>query len=201
MTNSCYIVAGGSSLKNFDWNKLNNKFVIAINRSFEVLPNANIVYFTDKLFWEHHKEKLLQHSGKLIRGILPNQIKETNCDRVEEYIFTGEEGLEIQPGKLRSGNNSTYAAINLAFLLGFTKIYLLGVDMKWGETHNRKTSHWHEGHSFYKEPEHSFNTFIKRFNTLLPSLTERGIKVINVNPDSALNIFEKKTFEEVFGND
>lgn len=199
INDKCFIVAGGPSLKDFDWTNLDNKFIIAINRSYEILPNAEVVYFTDEGFWKQHKQQLLKHSGKLIRGVLV--AGQTQEQRVEEYVFTGSEGFEIEPGKLKSGNNSTYAAINLAFHLGFKKIYLLGVDMKWGEKHNRETSHWHDGHTHYKEPESSFSLFLQRFNTIVPHLTQHGIHVINVNPDSALNTFEKKSFEEVFGNE
>lgn len=196
---TCYIVAGGPSLTNFNWSLLGpDKFVIAINRAYEVLPNAQIVYFTDKDYWKVHREKMLEHRGQLIRGAL-NPKNEEKHERVQFYRLTGPHGLETEPGCLRHGHNSTYAALNLAVVhLGFKKVYLLGVDMKWGEAGDKKTSHWHDGHRRI-DPESTYAKMKAAYDTLPPLLSKAGVQVYNVSPDSALNTFKKVTFESVFG--
>lgn len=197
---TAYIVGGGPSLKNFNWNLLGpDKFVVAINRSYEVLPNAQIIYFTDKDYWDTHKAKMLQHKGIKVRGV--RKLGETKHPDVHECLLTGERVIETKTNCLKHGRNSTYAALNLLTVhLGFREIYLLGIDMKWGKTGNKKTSHWHSGHKRI-DPETAFSGMIRNFKDLKNELDKLSVNVYNVNPDSKLNVFPKKTFEEVFGKE
>jgi hypothetical protein len=197
--NACYIVAGGPSLKDFDWNLLRGQFVIAINRSYEVLPDAQIVYFTDRDFWKVHKEAMLQHQGQLMRGALTPSKEENNLN-VTMFTLSGASGLETEPEKLRHGSNSTYAATNLAAVhLGFKRIYLLGVDMKWGVKGNKKTSHWHDGHQRI-DSETTYKNMIKNWETIVDPLKDINVEVWNANPDSALECFPKCTLERALAN-
>lgn len=184
----------------FNWSKLDGKFVVAINRAYEVLPNAQIVYFTDKDYWQRHKTEMLKHKGQLIRGAL-NPAREEQHPRVQFYKLTGKNGFDRKPGCLKHGSNSTYAALNmLAAHMNFKKIYLLGIDMKWGKRGNRNTSHWHDGHKRI-DPESAYKGFATNFACMVQPLQEMGVTVYNINPDSALTAFPKLTFEEVFGDD
>lgn len=195
----CYIVAGGPSLKDFNWNLLSDKFVIAINRAYEVLPNAQILYFTDKDYWDVHATAMRAHGGKMIRGALQPH-KEVQHNDVELYKLTGAQGLETKPGCLKHGSNSTYAATNLAAVhLGFKRIYLLGVDMKWGEKGNKSTSHWHDGHKRI-DPETGYKNMIKNWSTLVDPLKNISVEVWNANPDSALECFPKCSIEQAIIN-
>ncbi len=195
--NECFIVGGGPSLIGFDWSVLNNKFVIAINRSYEVCPTAQVLYFTDPDYWERHKDKMKKHGGHIIRGATSLGI--TKDDRVQEYLLTGSRGLETQPGCLRHGNNSTYAAINLALLhFNFSTVYLLGIDMKWT---NKKT-HWHNGHARI-DPEHSYDMMKQAYQLMSHDLKTNWPykRVINVNKGSNLTCFPEVPHEIVFGPD
>lgn len=192
----CYIVAGGPSLKGFDWSLLTpDKFVVAINRSYEVLPHAQVLYFTDNDYWSKHKHDMAKHNGQMIRGAI-NPHKEKMPEDVIVYKLTGLNGLETKEGMLKHGSNSTYAALNLVTVhFGFKKVYLLGVDMKWGKTGNKGTSHWHDGHRRI-DPETGYKKMMTAYNTIAPPLKDMGVKVYNANPDSALNTFPKITLEQ-----
>lgn len=193
---TCYIAGGGPSLKGFDWSILDDKFVIAINRSYEVLPYAQILYFTDQDYWDAHKEKMRAHSGTLVRGVL--KLGKSDKD-ITEYYLSGAQGLETTPGSLKHGSNSPYAATNLAVQLGFKKIYLLGIDMKWGKKGDKSTSHWHSGHKRI-DGESVFKKMIANWQTMKQPLKELGVEIINVNtPEQTdLKVFPIKSFEEVF---
>lgn len=194
----CYIIGGGPSLTNFNWRLLDHKYVIAVNRAYEKCPFAQILYFTDMDYWKRHHVDMKNHGGKLIRGVLT--LNTTHDESVDEYLFTGSRGIETQPKKLRHGNNSTYAAINLAlFQLNFDTVYLLGVDMKWGQN---KQSHWHDGHARV-DPEVAYEMMKANHNLLA---TELNVKhptkhVINVNDNSALTCYPTVSYESVFGPD
>lgn len=204
---TCYIVGGGPSLIDFDWSLLGpDKFVIAVNRSYEVLPDAQIVYFTDDDWYEAHRGGLAKHKGCLIKGSL--DLKKFKEPDVIQYHLVGEKGLSEKAQTLRHGRNSTYAAINLASIhLGFNKIYLLGIDMKWQkpadvkkhDKHN-STTHWHNGHKRI-DPEAIYKQMMANYQTIVEPLQKHNIEVINVNTleGTDLRTFPIKTFEEVFG--
>lgn len=175
-TQDCYIVGGGPSLINFDWSQLEDKFVIAINRAYEVLPNADIVYFTDQVWYEQHGPALLKHKGKLIKGSThPGLRKIDSC--VQEYKLVRERGLETGHHELSHGRNSAYAAINLAGVhLEFKRIYLLGIDMQY----NNAQSHWHDGHKRV-DPESVYKNMLKNFNHLAEILPDFDFEVFNIN--------------------
>jgi len=192
--NIAYIVGGGRSLLGYDWNLLRDKYVIAINRAFEVLPFARIIYFTDHYFFKEYKDKgLLEHGAALVS--ISDRIYDK---RVILFEDVGPAGLSLEPGKLKNGANSGYAAINLAVLLGFGTIVLLGFDMHCsldfekvaldnGNTVLRK-AHWHEGYNRNVNSE-TYDKMLKYFPTLVSPLKEAGVTVLNANPDSRITCF------------
>lgn len=201
---TCYLVGGGPSLKGFDWSKLDDKYVVGVNRSYEVLPNSQILYFTDDDWWTQHKDALLkQHTGQLIKGSL--NLTRMHHERVAQYHLTGETGWETGLGKLKHGRNSSYAIINMLVQhLGFKKIYLLGLDMKWGTKGKRNTSHWHNGHKRV-DAEAVYGIMKKNIATIPTLLKNNGhedVEIISVNtPEQCdLKTFPMKSFEEVLGS-
>lgn len=177
-----YIVGGGPSLKNFDWSQLNGKKVIAINRAFQVLPDADVLYWTDSRFWKWYKEDIKRFKGLKFtcRPYSPEAPDVTLLKAVNNRV------LEMEPGHIAHGNNSGYAAINLAVKLGATKIYLLGYDMH----SNKNQTHWHEGYDA-RHNHGIYSKMIKTFNDLAPMLKQMNIRVFNANPDSKLDVFNK----------
>jgi len=192
--NECFIVGGGPSLIGFNWALLANKFTIAINRAYEVLPTANLLYFTDTDYWERHKDAMCAHGAPICRGaITANQ---TNHPRVNDFLLTGARGIETLPGKLRHGSNSPYAALNLAGVhLGFKTVYLMGVDMKWGEG---KKTHWHDGHKRI-DPESGYANMINAYDQLVHILPQHGFQVININSGSRIKTLPTVSYEQIFG--
>jgi len=192
MDKEAFIVGGGPSLSRFNWMALNNKFVVAVNRAYEVLPNAQIIYITDPDFYYQHKKAMHNHAGEIVRGHLPGQ--SVNDTKVREITLSGSDGLDMRPGFLKHGSNSVYAAINLLVQIGYKKIYLLGVDMKW----EGKKTHWHSGHKRC-DPESVYAKMIKSFNTIVEPLKQQKVTVINLNPDSGLTVFPFLPAEQILG--
>lgn len=201
--NEVYIVGGGPSLTNFNWKLLDGKFVIAINRAYEVLPNADILYFTDPDFWQRHRAAMLKHKGVIYRGRIGKKpdIKEVN----ELQLHRHPAGWSDVFGELYHGQNSTYACIQLAAQLGFTKIFLLGIDMKHHNKYDRTkknclgVTHWHDGHRRI-DPPTAYNIMLKHYDILAKEAKKRNIEIINVNsPDTTeLKVFPIKSVAEVF---
>lgn len=188
------IMAGGPSLRGFQWERLLHAPVIAINRAYEVLPMASLLWWSDARFWRHHQAGITAHraSWKATCQIgyhdgnpLPTW--------VTKYSFTGKDGFDPDPQCLRHGNNSAYAAMHLAAHLGARKLVLLGVDMRHGPAGE---THFHDGHGLPHQEQTLTQLMIPYFSTLAGPLAERGIEVINASPNSALTVWPRCSIDE-----
>lgn len=197
----CFIIGGGPSLKGFDFSQLSNEFTIAINRAHEFIKNPSIIFFIDE---DGFYNELMKGSfgQKAINRFNTNQSIRISLNisgrNYEENIHSipiskmPEMTFDLKDG-LHDGGNSGYAALNLAVCLGAETIYLLGYDMK-GDGKGRQT--WF--HGGYKKigKEKNYKDWIKHFEKVAPILKNKGIKVINLNPDSKLKCFDFGKFEK-----
>ena len=101
---------------------------------------------------------------------------------------TGKSGLELDSTAIRHGNNSGYAAMNLAYHLGAKRIVLLGFDMQ----NIAGKSHFHEGYPTRTTKNEVYGrSMIPLFASIVKPLKEKKIEVINACPNSALKFFKK----------
>lgn len=181
------IVAGGPSLAGFRWGDLTLANVIAINRAYEVLPFAKMLWWGDASFFRQHKTGLWSHGcyykATFKHGYGQDEIPEW----VTTYRVSGREGFDPDPACMRTGNNSTYAAMHLCAHLGAKRIVLFGVDMKW----SGDRTHWHDGYGTAPIPGMLEDKMRPLFAGLVQPLAERGIEVINASPDSALDLWPR----------
>lgn len=196
----CFIVGGGPSLEDFDWTLLKGKRTIGINLAYMEF-DPTIIFSMDTRFlrWIERGEYGNEARSRLIESTaykvwlctyvasLPNFF---NIYRVkiykQDYWTAMRAFTETQKEGLGHGDNSGYAALNLACCLGANPIYLLGFDLK----HENGKSHWHKGHIVPQELK-KLEGFVPHFEWAAPLIRSRQIKVINLNPDSGLNCFEK----------
>jgi len=205
----CFIIAGGGSLKGFDYHRLDGQFTIGINKTFQYYSEATINYsmdqdFYDKIyngFLDRHsgidvKQKWLDFKGTRV-FLCPLTIKQFDTDvylvkRTNSDIISRDLDYGIYPGR-----NSAMGALMLAIALGANPIYLLGYDM-----HAKESSHWHDGYPNRDLAE--FNLKLERyrqeFDAVAPEIENAGVEVFNLNPVSALKCFRFKTVEEVLGD-
>jgi len=200
----CYIVGGGPSLKGFDWALLDDKFTIALNMTHIMLPKADLIYCTDPPWIAPNAKTLADHGAPVWQGVLRlNNPPKLPCVDKQWHLIA-RDGLTQKEGCLSHGSNSTYAALNLAAVhLGFKKIYLLGIDLKWGTKGKANTSHWHSDTKPHAriDGEAIYTTMGRNFDSIKMPLKAIGVEVINVNTreGTALNAFPIKSIEEVFG--
>jgi hypothetical protein len=188
----CFILGGGYSLTGFDFERLRGRRTIAVNRAFEWAPFAEILFSMD---FDYYKW-CLKHKAAAFLGFTGARVflDSMNSPFGGEIYYIRKVGIEGFPASLKTGiytaNNSGYGALQIALCLGANPIYLLGFDM-----HNDGPPHFHDG---YKD-KYSVRpnaTFKRGFEALAPALAKRGIRVVNLNPTSALRCFEFQTIEE-----
>jgi hypothetical protein len=91
-------------------------------------------------------------------------------------------------GKIGSGGNSGFQALNLAVQFGAKRVILIGFDMT-----DASGVHWYGRNSWPQANnpmEHNFKRWIAAFETV------SGVEVVNASPDSALQCFPKTSIAE-----
>lgn len=184
-----FIIGGGPSLQNFNWSLLNGKKTIAINKSLLSFPNANVLYWTDSRVYSWMKQDIDNFKGpKFTIRDHPSYVGDIKILRKGNKF-----GLEESKDTLSHGNNSGYAAINLAYHLGAKKIILLGYDMM----NDGKKSHHHDGYPVPATGDKIYrDQFMPGFSILADLLKQKRIEVYNVSPHSLLTVWPKISIEK-----
>lgn len=199
----CFIVGGGPSLMDFDFECLRGAGrVIAINRSYLDIPFADVCFFMDgakNTFYGLAKsnrlapdslEKWREFNGyKVYSNLIGRRL-----DDVYSVRSLGRTGISnsIRKG-LFHGNNSGVGALGLAVALGASPIYLLGIDGKF----EGRRSHYYDGYATRRLSERALASFVIEFHKIGKLLRRTRFRVINLNPRSAVRCFPFSTPEEV----
>lgn len=189
------VCASGPSLTGFDYSRLAGRNVIAINREHEVIPSAQVLWWSDARYWRgeiegrRNRDSLLAHPAPYKATCQMDYRPDDELPpEIIEYRFTGALGFDPDPRCLKHGNNGSHAAIHLAAHLGATRVVVLGLDMKYGPDGR---SHRHSGHGLIHTERTLSELMLPHFAPLAAELSKRGIEVINGSEDSALNIWPR----------
>lgn len=178
------VLAGGASLKRQALRPLlseaPNTRVVAVNDSFRLWPEADMLFAADADWWRHNAQEALRFPG----------LKVTSHDCCEfRAVFslerTGIEGFDTNPANIRTGGNSGYQAIHTAIQAGADRVLLLGFDMH--------GTHWFGQHPvpLMNPGQANFDEWTPRFEALIG----RGSEIVNCTPGSALTCFRNSTLE------
>lgn len=185
-----FIIGGGPSLKGFDWTLLIPENTIGCNNAFRLGPEVcKVCLFVDaKFIFSEVNRPRVGYYDELAK--FPNPVV-TN----DNGLFNRPEPwLKWIPRKHRSmykdalGYNFSCgaSAINLALLLGATRVYLLGVDMHLG---SRGEPNWHD-HIIDKPDKEVYDRMLSSFHWVKTGLANfPGCEVFNVNKNSSLQLF------------
>jgi hypothetical protein len=202
----CFIIGGGPSLKDFNFDLIKNELSIGINKSFQFFPNVTINYSMDSDFYRGLKEgrydsvsgeklwdKWMSMKGTRVL-LTPMEIAELGKEvYLIRRIMPFKVSRNIDEG-IHGGRNSGLGAIMLASVLGVDTIYLLGYDMK-----INKQTHWHTGYPNrdYSDFAQKLTEYKEEIEYALSYIKEQGIDVINLGPDSDLKCIKNDTLENV----
>jgi hypothetical protein len=211
MEGTCVIVGGGPSLRDFNFSLLEGLDVIVVNQAIFQVPHAKY-FVTMDYTWtvksgifkkpELGNQYRLHPAIKYFVLAVPEDrlewVDEQHCvdnkfgisydltifDKVIRPVAYG--GLGSSLDEFHYGSDSGFAAVQLAGVLGYSKIYLLGLDFcaSGPNTHS---------HDYYKDyPVHpnfvgKLNEFLIPYPELLQKLREKGTQVFSCSPISKLN--------------
>lgn len=185
--NTIVIIASGNSLTRADVARVEDAGIeiMGINNAYQICDPAYL-YACDTDWWKWHYKQVPDH-------IIKYSLEETKHTDVMQMENDGIEGLSKEWPKLRTGQNGGYQAINLAYLLGYNRIILLGYDM---QLTNGK-SHWHKDHPGNNPKERQFKDWIENYNGLSLLLKKEDVEVINCTRSTALKCFKLAKLEDV----
>lgn len=175
----------GASLEDFDFSRLEGLETIAINHAARLFEPANI-------FWADHDLE-----DELTEAILNSSAMRFTTDERSEIPYTfilkkvGGPSNDINEGLFYFGN-SGLPAFNLAILMGYKEIYLLGMDMGGdnGKTHCYPGDRW--------IPNCVFEYQAKFFDYFHHDRYEMTMPVVyNCSPISNIKAFPFKDIGEV----
>jgi len=207
-----FIVGGGSSLANFEFSRLMGRDVMCVNTAIFSVPFAK--YFVTKDYtWlvkkgvvksntqYGNRERFLNHKAiKVFMACLG----ETLVCTPEGYIDTKfslrydltmfhtildcmkKGGIGLTKKDARYAGDSGYSALQLAVILKYDQIFLLGYDM----TTTNKT-HYHRGYGDgVKEFQTRLDRYLVHYSRAMDDIKEKTeIEVFSCSPISRLNEF------------
>lgn len=166
--------------------------IVAVNDAYRMLPEANLLYACDAAWWDVHHGALDFRGERWSSHALANNDKRHIALSYGVRLVSGAdaEGFSFNPDVIHYGGNSGFQAINLALLLGASRIALVGFDM-------RTTA---QRHFFGHHPAPLLNhvryeQFIPHFEVAAKRLpADRHI--VNCTPGSALTMFPSHALTE-----
>lgn len=202
MNREVFIIGGGSSLQGFNFSRLENRNTIAVNASALDVPNPTFCITGDSSQFRKVQEGYYANvkttwvvvlspthpimkfeDGRLIHkgsGFVYNLF----C--VDMIIRSaGLEGIGFNFNDFKTGYNSGFCAFQLAVLLGYKRIYLLGIDLD----KDSKEIHYHDRYKKRRTISNkSFGKFYDNFVLSLKILKEKtDIEVFSCSKNSRLN--------------
>lgn len=176
---------------------LHDQHVIGVNMAFLLGDWISALYFCDRGFFRSYRKQVLNFKNLKVTDTasLGRPLNEYGLN-IKRMRRDNRKGLCNRQDTICWNMNSGAAAINFAVHLGATRIMLLGFDMK---PSSEGLTHWHAGHLNYTRPtlEPVFKRFLKGFPVIANDARRRGIEILNVNPDSAIEDFKKVSLKDV----
>lgn len=164
--------------------------VIAVNNSWRLAPWADVLYASDAAWWRVNSPDFagLRVSRKDVDGVLRVSLRGQPKAYHNDLIFD-------EPGVIGAGGCSGFQALNLAIQFGARDIALVGFDARVDQG-----VHWHGRHERTSNPtEATAAIWRDNLDRQAVALRERGIRVVNCSPVSALTAYEKMGLEEWLG--
>lgn len=192
-----YIIGGGPSLRGFDFQTLKNKDTIAVNVAAYDVPNPTYCITADSGIFRKLQEKKFD-------GIKTTWVFVTNPNHCSmkwkngvfknvhtDYVYNlfaanmvirnaGTEGLGFSFDDFRTGYNSGFCAFQLAVILRYKRIHLLGMDLTDGTHYHTRYS----GRIKITELDKFYRNFILALEIIR---TQTEIEVISHSKISRLN--------------
>jgi hypothetical protein len=206
-----FLVLNGSSLKDFDWDKLrrpgicsmgiNNgahgfrpQFWTCVDDPTRFMPSIWQDPCIQKFVYQGHFDKPIWDTERDVLSTLkvrdfPNVIGYRRNEHFQAHQWLHEDSFNWGNHQQYGGGRSVMlVALRLAYLLGFRKVHLLGCDFQMDE-HKRYWFDEQRTPTAINNNTNSYRLLTGYFEQLKPYFIHAGFQVFNANPDSQLKVF------------
>jgi hypothetical protein len=217
----CFVIGNGPSLQISDLDRLKEEITFASNKIYLAFDQTDWrpTYYTveDPIVAENNTEKINSLKGFI--KILNSGLKQIlNSDRSTLYInvivepLSDDPSFSINPFKgSYCGQSVLYMDIQLAFFMGFSEIYLIGVDFNFHLPatatkskeiliSNGEINHFHPDYRNPGETWYTPNlTYQKKgFEKAKVVLDRHNVKIFNATRGGKLEVFQRVNFGDLF---
>lgn len=211
---SCFIVGGGPSLQDFNYEILEGKDVIVVNQAIWKVPNAKYFITMDYTWLSKSKiqgigsagnrDQFIQHPAKKYFVIAfsgerlgcvddfhyVDKLHKLNYDltlfdEVIKVFKYGGMGFSLK--EFHCGSDSGYSALQLAVALGYKTVYLLGLDF----CVSGESTHYHTDYPRQDSRDYQgrLDSYLQTYPEAFQVLKQNGIRVYSSSHISKLNQF------------
>lgn len=189
-----FILGGGPSLRNFDFERLRGRQVIATNEAFLECPWARALCFVDINWWNKRGEEVKRRFRGMLISRGPHRPR---LQKDGVLCCAMKTGLRWSTDpRMLAGSNSGLVALNAACLMGAGRAVLLGFDMRavdgranYHGRHRMLLNQQHRGNSYTR-------TFLGEFEKAAQEIRGSGFEVVNATPGSAMKWFPMVELED-----
>lgn len=193
-----YIIGGGPSLRQFNWDLLRGRNTIGCNSAYTLGRDiCKVLFFGDRKFYETWRSELKSFGNMIV----------TNCTSIAQ-IYQSISWLHVMdrvPRGLGVGEklgwcfSSGAASINLALSFGAKRVFLLGIDL--GQTpEGRHNWHDRQENRINKDVYERFREGYRYVARDLPKFFP-GREVICLADEVRLDVFPVQSLSQHFGGD
>jgi len=220
----CFVIGNGPSVRDFDLNKIINKYVIVSNcfHEHDVWPKLKHVYHVElngalwsskeAVEWKIKKLLLNKNVKYILRKRFRDAYLNTSLPRDRMYFLKLLRNRSLQNYEWDISRGSVWAnsgviegSMALAQYMGFKNIYLIGCDAtpyidKNGSRDNAYFYDWSKTPSVYwprESDNKDYLNMIESWKIINELFKKRGINVYNLSKYGNLNFLEYKKFDDI----
>lgn len=199
-----FLLAGGPSLKQATADRIRGHgAIMVINSSHLLVPDADVLFFTDSGWAERHVEVIRTWRGIAItlstaaKAMFPDILKRFKVEWSDDFRDPSE-------GTIKAGRSSGHTAISVAHALGCRDVVLLGYDMRLVDGRE----HHHTDYIGITDPATGAaiprtdmgiyeREFLPKWQGWNAAAVAAGMRVRNATPGSALREFPMVDLDDV----
>ena len=209
----CFILGNGPSLNKLDLGKLNDEITFGTNGIFLITEKTGLkptfYVATDSRAVECYLNLILKYQChmKFISSLQKNffQYKSDNITFFPlsaEFEYYKKISFSLDCSKVvYSCATVLYPTLQLAFYMGFSPIYLIGVDFHYKNLINNDTNHFTpDYHRGYKKPLcfPDLQAAASAFKLAKEIADKTGKSILNATPGSKLEVFDRVNYNSLF---
>ena len=224
----CFIIGNGPSLNKTDVLKLENEYTFAVNSIFLMTqtngfkPTFYVV--EDNLVFNENKEEIDKYQG--VMKLLPTHYAEQLENSENIFTFDMDQNFYNRSKRNRyavpyfndrlsetfyCGQSVTYINMQLAYYMGFSEVYLIGMDFSYSipKGHSQEgnhiksnaddDNHFHKDYfgkgKTWKDPR--LGRVLRAYYRAKYAFETDGRKIINATAGGKLDLFPREDFDKV----